>query len=444
MARVCFILVAGLNEALLKRFGVPANLGKLGYSTRLSPLFPGLTCSVQATMSTGALPGEHGIIANGLYTFDQPELQGHLDLSNHAATRQQVSFWEQSNTLLQKPRFWAGKKLKVAQLFWQQSMGGAADIVLTPKPTHTPDGKTISTCWSQPAELNAELTAKLGPFPLHKYWGPMAGIESTQWITQAAISVWRNQQPDLQLVYLPHLDYNLQRLGPEHPAIAADLTAVDALLGELIAAVQADGGQVIVAGDYGIVPVDTVVMPNLALRNAGLLKTTADATGKLVVDYAQSRAFAMVDHQIAYVYLRGATVAEVAGVLKDLPGLGRMLTTPEDLVAVGMDSPRSGKLMLLAQPTAWFAHDWWQDDSEKPQWQFGVDIHSKPGYDPRELFFDPQRKCIAQDGARLKGSHGLASTDGNLWPVLRASADLPQPGLGMTQIPALLERWLGC
>ena len=152
-----------------------------------------------------------------------------------------VSFWEQSNALLQVPRVWKGSGKKVAMLFWQNSMGGAADVVLTPKPEHTPDGKTMTACWSNPPGLYASLVAELGPFPLHNYWSPMAGLPSSQWIVAGGGAGVGAERPDVQLVYVPHLDYNLQRLGPNHPAILKDLQEVDGVLASLAAKVRGGG-----------------------------------------------------------------------------------------------------------------------------------------------------------------------------------------------------------
>jgi predicted AlkP superfamily pyrophosphatase or phosphodiesterase len=427
MPRTCLVLVAGLDANLMARNPNLPTLSSLKHATPYKPVVPAVTSTMQATLTTGGTAAEHGIIANGLYTFNRPELRGHLDLSNHAESRQQVSFWEQSNALLQRPRFWEGMNRKVAMLFWQNSMQGAADIVLTPKPTHTADGKTLTACWSNPANLYATLVEKLGAFPLHNYWSPMAGLPSSQWIARAAEMVWdglAGETPDLQLVYIPHLDYNLQRLGPSHPQNDKDLADVDALLAPLAAKVRASDGTLIVAGDYGMFDVATPVLPNLALRDARLLETRPDADGKLLVDYANSKAFAMADHQVAHVYVQPGYEEDVRNVFTKLRGVLRVLGGADELADVTLNSLRSGEFVLLANPDAWFAHDWWLSDDEKPRWQFTVDIHNKPGYDPRELFFDPARKCVEQDPGRVRGSHGLTH-DPTRWPMILSDAVLP-------------------
>ncbi len=218
MARICFILVAGLDAHVHARAKKPLDFA---FSSTLRPVLPAVTCTMQATLTTGATPAEHGIISNGLYAYGNSDLESLIDTGSFADFRRQVSFWEQSADLLQKPRFWNGRGWKTAMLFWQQSIPGrraqdAADIVLTPKPEHGPDGKTISACWSRPADLYGQMVAEFGSFPLHQYWGPMASLPATAWIIQSARAVWRKHSPDIQFVYIPHLDYNLQRLGPDH------------------------------------------------------------------------------------------------------------------------------------------------------------------------------------------------------------------------------------
>ena len=422
--KVCFILVAGLDQALLAHTPGLKTLVSPPHRTTFRPPLPAVTSTVQATLTTGSAPSAHGIIANGLFTHNRPDLHPHLDLSSFPDFRQNISFWEQADSLLQRPRFWephraAGKK--IAMLFWQNSMPGtgapSADIILTPQPTHTPDGITLTACWSHPADLYASLTAKLGPFPLHHYWGPMAGLPSSQWIINAAMETWTTQNLDLQLVYIPHMDYNLQRQGPGTsgtgvpPVVLQDLLALDAALAPLVALVRSTGGTPIICGDYAITPVSRCIMPNRIFREAGLLQTTPDAAGKLLIDYDRSAAVAMVDHQIAHIYTQVAATptgasAPLLAMLRRTPGIAQVAATPEEKRSLGLDSPRSGDIIAIAEHDTWFAHDWWLDDSEKPAWQFSVDIHRKPGYDPRELFADPVKRIILQDTGVVKGSHG--------------------------------------
>jgi len=411
--RVCVIDLPGLDHNLLKHIPPQTALGQwLAGQTAaaLTPPFPAVTCTVQATLTTGVSPVRHGIIANGISTFRSPADQALIDPDNHAAYRRQISFWEQSNQLLDAPRFWQNEygqsKWRTALLFFQQSMPGfgvgpkpAADIVLTPKPEHGPDGKITSLCWSNPPDLVPRLFQQLGPFPLMNYWGPMAGIPASKWIAQAAAIVWNELHPALQWTYVPHLDYDLQRFGPNSPqAIAAIIDAATAL-NPLIEAVRASHGQIVLLSEYAMKPVNTVIQPNRILRHAGLLTTHRTPDGD-VVDYQNSQAFAMVDHQIAHVYTTEVTATRNA--LENTPGV--------QIVAIADRHRRDGELVLAAADKAWFDYRWWADADAPPTFARTVDIHRKPGYDPLELFWDRAANGITPNAGLIKGSHGVPQT----------------------------------
>jgi predicted AlkP superfamily pyrophosphatase or phosphodiesterase len=317
--RIGVIDMPGLSRELLREIPADSSLGKWIAGQRvvgLTPSFPAVTSSVQATLTTGKNPSEHGIIGNGIATFRSADDQKLIDASNFAMNRREVSFWEQSNQLLDVRRFWqdeSGKgRWKTALLFFQQSMPGfagelrpAADIVLTPKPDHGPDGKLTSLCWSAPPDLVPRLFKELGPFPLMNYWGPMAGIASSQWIAKAAGIVWREHLPQLQWVYIPHLDYDLQRFGPKSPQAKAAVKDAARAVEPLVNEILGSGGKLLLLSEYAMREVNRSVQPNAILEEEGLLLTKQSADGS-VVDFERSSAFVMVDHQVAHVYAKSA------------------------------------------------------------------------------------------------------------------------------------------
>jgi len=318
-------------------------------------------------------------------------------------------------------------------LFWQHSLYGSADLVLTPKPVHGPRGELVQDCWSRPADLYARLTEGTsalepgrtrGPFDLMHYWGPMAGIGSSRWIADAALEVWRTGRPDLALVYLPHLDYSGHRAGPASDAHRAAARELDALLKPLLAAAEEDGARAIVLSEYSFVPVRRAVAPNRALREAGFL-AVREVAGAEYLHAGDSRAFAMVDNQVAHVYFPASAdlerdVRKVRAILEGLDGVGAVLDR-EALGAVGLDHVRSGELVALAEPDAHFTYYWWLDDSKAPPFARTVDIHAKPGFDAAELFVDPATKAIPLSAERVRGSHGLVPDGGAGWAVFCTS-----------------------
>jgi predicted AlkP superfamily pyrophosphatase or phosphodiesterase len=412
-----------------------ARLAERGAMRPLRTVTPAVTCSVQATFLTGLPPGGHGAVANGWLFRDLYE----------------IWLWRQSNRLLSGERVWEAGKAReesftCANMFWWFNMASSADFAVTPRPIYKADGRKIPDCYAQPGALREELNAKLGPFPLFQFWGPATSIASSRWIADAALHVIATRDPTLTLIYLPHLDYGLQRLGPDDPAIAKDLAAIDAVAGDLIDAARATGRRVLVLSEYGIVPVTRPVHINRMLRAAGLLSVRSEEGAELL-DPPQSRAFAVADHQIAHVYVADPEdVVRVRSLLERLEGVAEVWDE-EGKRAYGLDHTRSGELVALARPDAWFTYYYWLDDARAPDFARCVEIHRKPGYDPAELFIDPAIRfprlavgrrlvqkalglrtlmdVIPLDATLVRGSHGRADTPQKRGPVILSS----EPGL---------------
>jgi predicted AlkP superfamily pyrophosphatase or phosphodiesterase len=286
------ILAVGLSPALI---GVHTpNLQRLaarGGLRALNTVTPALTCSAQATLLTGLMPCGHGIVANGWYFRDTAE----------------VALWRQSNHLVAGEKVWeAARRLDAsatcAKMFWWYNMYSSADWSATPRPMYPADGRKLPDHYTHPSQLHDELDAKLGTFPLFKFWGPLTDITSTEWIARSTLHVMETRNPTLTLTYLPHLDYNLQRLGPDltQPRLQQDLRELDAVCGTLIDYAAASGRHVIVVSEYGITPVVDAVHVNRALREKGWLAVRREEHGREVMDPGASAAFAVADHQIAH------------------------------------------------------------------------------------------------------------------------------------------------
>jgi predicted AlkP superfamily pyrophosphatase or phosphodiesterase len=435
----------GLSRDLLAHVPAETAMGRwLGNRpvATLQPSWPAVTCSVQATMTTGVPPSKHGIIANGIPTFLSTADQSLVDSSNFETYRKQISFWEQSNQFVQAPRFWqdasGNSKYKTALLFFQHCMPGfhgspkpSADIVLTPKPDHGPDGKLTSLCWSNPPELVPTVFKELGPFPLMNYWGPMAGIAGSAWIAKASALIWQKYSPQLQLVYVPHLDYDLQRFGPDSPQAKKAVADVAAALDPLFSAIEADAAKVILLSEYSISAVSRSIAPNRLLKDAGLLQTRSTPDGVLI-DYEKSTAIALIDHQIAHVYTKPDTDLKKVEEVLTTGGAAQMLTGTDRI-----DHPRAGQIQLTAAPGVWFDYRWWENPADAPTFATTVDIHRKPGYDPLELFLEPGTRSITQNAALIRGSHGnLPQSNGIL---IGSSTSEP---IKMTEVAAYVEKLL--
>ncbi|SFO88001.1 Predicted pyrophosphatase or phosphodiesterase, AlkP superfamily [Amycolatopsis arida] len=382
--------VVGLTPALLAHAPNLRRIGERGWRAELGTVLPAVTCSAQSTFLTGLTPAEHGIVGNGWYFRDLGE----------------VFLWRQHNRLVGGEKVWetaraAHPGYTAANICWWYAMGTSTDLTVTPRPIYHADGRKSPDCYTRPPRLHDELTAELGPFPLFHYWGPTASIESSRWIVAAARRVLAAERPDLLLVYLPHLDYDLQRFGPDAPEAVAAARAVDAAVAPLLADAEAAGATVVALSEYGITPARRPVDVNRALRREGLLEVyTQD--GMEYLDPWASRAFAVADHQVAHVYVADdADLPKVRDLVAGLSGVDEVLDRPAQ-ARYRLDHERSGELVAVAEPDAWFTYYYWLDDDRAPDFARGVEIHRKPGYDPAELFFDPADPLVkAKAGLNL-------------------------------------------
>jgi predicted AlkP superfamily pyrophosphatase or phosphodiesterase len=408
--------VVGLTPELLAHAPNLLALAQRGAARPLTTVLPAVTTSVQSTMLTGLLPRDHGIVANGWYFRDLSE----------------IWLWRQSNRLVAGEKVWEAARRRdptftCGKLFWWYNMYASVDYAVTPRPMYLADGRKLPDIHTYPSDLREELQARLGPFPLFRFWGPGADIESSRWIASSALHVLERHRPTLTLVYLPHLDYDLQRFGPRHPGIAAQVAAVDALCRPLIEHARQVGAHVVALSEYGITEVSRPVHINRALRAAGWLKVRTEQ-GREQLDAGASDAFAVADHQVAHVYVaRPELVPGVAALLKSLPGVEAVLDDAGKR-AVGVDHPRSGELVAVAEADSWFTYYHFLEEERAPDFARTVEIHRKPGYDPAELIIDPRlsfpkaavglrllRKAmgmrylmdvIGLDATVVRGSHG--------------------------------------
>lgn len=448
------INVVGLTHEMLgERTPHLRHLAQQGFSRPMGTILPAVTCSAQSTLLTGLMPRDHGIVANGWYFRDLAE----------------VMFWKQSNKLVQGERVYEAASRRAAgyttaKMFWWYNMYAPVEWSVTPRPSYPADGRKVFDSYSQPASLKDELQSELGVFPLLRFWGPGADISSSRWIVDASIKVFQDKKPDLSLVYLPHLDYNLQRSGVSNSTIDQDIRDIDREAGRLIEVAQKAGADVVVLSEYAITDVSQPVHINRILRQQGWLEVRQEALGWETMDCGASTAFAVSDHQIAHVYVQRADkVSEVKTFLEKQSGIEMVLDRSQQS-EFGIDHERAGDLVVVAAPGSWFTYYFWLDDQLAPDYARTVDIHRKPGYDPVELFIDPQIKVpklriahrlakkilgfryymdlTSLDASLVKGSHGRLPTPGQEEaeaPVfISSSKSIEQDEIPMTAVKDLL------
>ncbi|MGB5482160.1 MAG: nucleotide pyrophosphatase/phosphodiesterase family protein [Eudoraea sp.] len=425
-----------------------------GASASIEPVLPAVTCTSQTTYLTGKWPSEHGIVGNGWYFKNECE----------------VKFWRQSNKLTQSDKLWDEMKqldsnFTCANLFWWYNMYSTVDYSVTPRPNYLADGRKIPDVYSHPPELRDQLQKELGTFPLFNFWGPKTSVKSSQWIADAAIRTDQLHDPTLTLVYLPHLDYNLQRYGIDFSKISKDLNEIDEVVKKLVSHYDKENTNIVLLSEYGITDVSKPIHINRILRSEGLI-SIREERGLELLDAGASKAFGVADHQIAHIYLNDPTIeSKVKELLKGIEGIDRVLSHNE-LQEVHLNHDRCGDLLLIADKDSWFTYYFWMDDSKAPDYANMVDIHKKPGYDPVEMFTDPDDKFVMLKvilklikkklGFRtvmniiplkanlVKGSHGRIPEDQSDYPVFITNnkGSLKQELFKSTEVYQLITKQL--
>jgi predicted AlkP superfamily pyrophosphatase or phosphodiesterase len=395
----------------------------------METIFPALTCPVQASFRTGLTPAEHGIVANGLWDADFAK----------------VRFWEQAASLVHGKRIWEDWQQTggtSAMLFWQQSLGENVNMVLSPAPIHLHHGGLVQDCYCQPTDLYQSLCRDVGKsFQLGRYWGPLASTASSQWIADAVASILSqtNTAPDFCMTYLPGLDYDLQRYGPNDARCQKALVEVMQQLALLRKTARSQNYEMVVFGDYAIGSAQAgAVLPNLILRDAGFFH--ARSVRKYTYpDFYTSKAFANVDHEIAHIHIQDARhIGKVKEIFQNHPGIETILEG-DTLAQYGMAHKRAGELILIASDGYWFAYPWWEDQREAPDFARHIDIHNKPGYDPCELFWGWPPGSVSRDTSKIRGSHGRLGDDRKTaW----ASTCLEQKPSSLIDVAKDVKVWL--
>jgi len=431
----------GVHTPFLDKYTKEKNLH------RIAPMLPAVTTAVQSTYLTGKQPSEHGIVGNGWYDHTDAE----------------IKFWKQSNKLVLAEKIWDQAKKEdpdftCANMFWWYNMYSNADYSVTPRPNYLADGRKMPDCYSEPAELRDALQNKLGQFPLFSFWGPGANIKSTRWIADASIITDELYNPTLTLIYLPHLDYCLQKFGHDFSKISKDLSEVDEVVKDLVIYYEKQGASIIILSEYGITPVSEPIHLNRIFRQNNLLQIRVER-GLELLDAGASKAFVVADHQVAHVYINDPSVKEqVRALLEKTPGIALILDE-ESKKKYGIDHPRAGDFVVVASAKSWFTYYFWLDDAVAPDYARCVDIHKKPGYDPVEMFMSSKGRAaykllrkkagfryimdvIPLDAKLVGGSHGSVDTPKEFHPVVIADKRLIDADLNPTEVYGLIWKAL--
>lgn len=440
MQKTVVIDIVGLSTGLIgEHTPFLKKYSKNKFVHTISPMLPSVTTSVQSTYLTGKWPNEHGVVGNGWY--DRMDCE--------------IKFWKQSNKLVLGEKIWDKAKrvdpsFTCSTMFWWYNMYSTADYSVTPRPNYLADGRKMPDCYSHPAALRDELQKELGNFPLFQFWGPGANIKSTQWIADASVITDQKYNPTLTFIYLPHLDYCLQKFGQDFKQISQDLREIDSVVEQLISYYEKNGTRIVLLSEYGITDVDQPIYLNRILRENGLLQIRLER-GLELLDAGASPAVAVADHQIAHVYINNPQItSRVRSIIEKIPGVELVLDRKGQR-EYQIEHERAGDLVVMANQRSWFCYYFWMDDTKAPDYARMVDIHKKPGYDPVEMFMTSKLRAaykllrkkaalryvmdvIPLDATLIKGSHGRMNTPSSFHPVLITDAKLSKMELQATDI----------
>ncbi|WP_336514399.1 nucleotide pyrophosphatase/phosphodiesterase family protein [Pollutibacter soli] len=448
MKKTVVIDIVGLSNSVIGEY-TPFISGYMANhpATTIRPMLPAVTTAVQSTFVTGLWPSETGIVGNGWYDRIDSE----------------IKFWKQSNKLVNGEKIWdKAKKLDpsftCSYMFWWYNMYSTTDYNVTPRPNYLADGRKMPDCYSHPAGLRDELQQKFGQFPLFQFWGPGADIKSTQWIAEASVYTDQKYNPTLTFIYLPHLDYCLQKFGPDFSKISKDLKEIDQVVSKLVGYYESHGASVILLSEYGIAPVNNPIHINRVLRDLGLLQIREER-GLELLDAGGSKAFAVADHQIAHIYINDPSVrGKLLDKISTIPGIKHILHK-EAQKAYHIDHERSGDFVLVAENGSWFTYYFWLDDNKAPDYARCVDIHKKPGYDPVEMFMSSKLRAgykllrkkagfryvmdvIPLDAQLIKGSHGNIGEASEYHAVIAADKLQNKAEIDATQVYDIIWKTL--
>lgn len=365
------VMAAGFGRSVLER-GRLTSIAGLSASTEKS-VFPAVTCVAQASLRTGLDPAAHGVFSNG---FWMDNLKKPL-------------FWEQSAALVKGTRVWEARRqagARVGLFFFQQSLGESADVIVSPAPIHKHGGGMMMSCYTKPSGMADVLARLSGRFPLHRYWGPFASPKVGRMCISYFEEMTQIHDVDEAYLYLPTLDYAAQKKGPASRAAQAATREFVRQIERLAQITESRGARLVVKGDYDITPVTKEpCQPNVLLRREGFFKTRT-VGGRAYPDFYESTAFALCDHEFCLIY--GEAREKAAEKLLATCRYVRPATTLPNVE------------ILLAEKESWCGYEWWTNPREAPDFARHVDIHNKPGYDPKELF-------LFCRGA-VQGTHGRA------------------------------------
>jgi hypothetical protein len=292
-------------------------------------VFPALTYPAHATIVTGALPVHHGI------TYNEPfePLGG-------------SGRWLWEASAFRSPTLWDAVR----------SAGGTTAAISWPVTVGAPIDWNVPDVWSpdNPASI-APIRAATTPIGLfdeleREATGRMSdatfsldSLGREDAVGAMAAYLFARYRPTLTLMHIIGLDHVGHRLGLDNPRARRAVAAADRAIARVLETVERLGlverTTFVVTGDHGSVDVHTALLPNVWLREAGLVSSPAANPWR--VRFHASGGSAFLRLQASADSADGAqTVASVRAMLDQLPqGVRALFKVIEraELTSLGAD-----------------------------------------------------------------------------------------------------------
>jgi len=302
----------------------------------MRPVNPTVTWPNHTSLVTGVTPAKHGVLFNGTLVRD-------------AGVPPRIEPWRNKNDMVHVPTLYDvvhDRGMRTAQVDWVAILNAPSIDWEFPERPERPETKRAI-----PGEM-----VKAGAISQKDVDG--FGNQNIFWRdevwTDAAIHIVRTHRPNLMLFHLLALDSIQHRYGPKTPAAMVAMARLDSQIGRLRKGID-DAGitantTVFVVSDHGFKSVQKVVLPNVALRKAGLITVESEKI-------TSTKAYVVSEGGSAFVYV---TAPESGGdlsrrareAISTLEGIDTIID-PAQYGSFGLPQPSAdpqvGALLLLAK-----------------------------------------------------------------------------------------------
>ena len=250
-------------------------LAEGAHASGVRGVYPTVTYPSHTTLVTGVWPAQHGILNNLIF-----------DPEHHFA-----GAWNWYADSIRVPTLWDAAHqagLRTASVSWPVTVDDPSIDDDVPEYWRADaagehgnaQDRFLMNAVSRPDGSLAKMQKRLGPYMM----GNETTIEGDRTRTKFALDIMHRDHPGFMTVHLSSLDEEEHLHAPFSPEANADLEAIDALVGELIAAEQQGNAEarVVIVSDHGFASIHDAVNLYIPFLQAGLITAGKTAPGATV------------------------------------------------------------------------------------------------------------------------------------------------------------------